>query len=287
MALILQGKPIADTISDQIRVMRAELDRRGVRVSVAAVQVGNDPATEVYVRNQKKQAENHGIEHRHHQLPDTATQADLLAYIQKLNRDPAVTGIIVLTPLPGPLDAWSAQVAVEPKKDIEGIHPANLGLLVYNQQRLAPCTALAAVKMIEATGVDPVGAETVIVGRSAIVGKPAALLLLEKKLSATVTICHTGTSKRGRLAGHVARADIVIAAMGVPGAIKGEWIKEGAIVIDVGVNQTEAGLAGDVEFEPAARRAGIITPVPGGVGTVTTRILMLNAVQAARWQLGE
>jgi len=286
MVQVLEGKRIAERISQDIRGGVTELGSRGVGVSVAAVQVGADPATQVYIRNQKKQADNHGIEHQHHQLPDGTRQEELIAYIRKLNADPKVTGIILLTPLPKPLDAWAAQMEIDPKKDIEGIHPVNLGLLVYDQQRLAPCTALAAIRMIEATGADTVGAETVIVGRSSIVGKPAALLLLGRKLSATVTICHTGTSKRGKLAEHVGRADIVIAAMGAPKAIKGEWIKPGAIVIDVGVNQTESGLVGDVEYDVAAQRAGIITPVPGGVGTVTTRSLMYNAVLAARWQQG-
>jgi len=284
-AEILKGKPIADQMSEEIRERMAEFDKRGIGVSIAAVQVGQDPASEFYIRNQKKQAEAHGIGHQLHQLEDGTTQEQLLAYIRKLNADPKVTGIILLTPLPKPLDAWTAQIAIDPKKDIEGIHPVNLGMLVYNQQRLAPCTALAAVKMIEASGVDTVGAETVIVGRSAIVGKPAALLLLDRKLSATVTICHTGTSKKGKLADHVASADVVIAAMGVAEAIKGEWIKPGAVVIDVGTNQTEKGMVGDVEFEPATERAGIITPVPGGVGTVTTRILMQNAIEAVKWQM--
>jgi methylenetetrahydrofolate dehydrogenase (NADP+) / methenyltetrahydrofolate cyclohydrolase len=286
MAQLLEGKPIAEEISREIRSGGLELSGKGVTVSIAAVQVGDDPAAGVYVRNQKKQAENHGLDHRHHLLPDQTSQTELVEYIRKLNMDPKVTGIILLTPLPKSLDAWAAQMAIDPRKDIEGIHPVNLGLLVYNQEKLAPCTALAAIRMIQAAGVDTVGAETVVVGRSSIVGKPAALLLLEKKLSATVTICHTGTDKRGKLAEHVARADIVIAAMGVPRAIKGEWIKPGALVIDVGVNQTQTGLVGDVEFEVARERAAMITPVPGGVGTVTTRILMLNAVRAAKWQHG-
>lgn len=286
MGQLLEGKPIAEEISKEIRTGVSELTGKGVKVSIAAVQVGEDAAAGVYARNQKKQAENHGIEHQHHRLGTQTTQGELLEYIRKLNMDPKVTGIILLTPLPKGLDAWAVQMAIDPKKDIEGIHPVNLGLLVYNQEKLAPCTALAAIRMIQAAGIDTVGAETVIVGRSSIVGKPAALLLLEKKLSATVTICHTGTSKRGKLAEHVGKADIVIAAMGVPRAIQGEWIKPGALVIDVGVNQTETGLVGDVEFETASRRAGIITPVPGGVGIVTTRILMLNAVLAAKWQHG-
>jgi methylenetetrahydrofolate dehydrogenase (NADP+)/methenyltetrahydrofolate cyclohydrolase len=286
MAEILKGKPIADRMSETIRSAMDDLNQRGIGVSIAAIQVGQDPAAEFYVRNQQKQAKDHNIDHRLHQLAADTTQSQLVEFIHKLNNDSSVTGIILLTPLPKPLDAWAAQIEIDPKKDVEGIHPVNLGMLVYNQQRLAPCTALAAIKMVEATGVDTVGAETVIVGRSAIVGKPAALLLLERKLSATVTICHTGTSKRGKLAEHVANADIVIAAMGVAGAIKGEWIKPGAIVIDVGTNQTETGIVGDVEFEPASQRASIITPVPGGVGTVTTRLLMQNAVDAVRWQKG-
>ena len=284
MARILEGKPIAEQISLEVRSGVEALSQRGIKVSIAAVQVGDDPATGVYIRNQKKQSDNHAIEHKHHLLSADTTQAGLIEFIRKLNADPAVTGIIVLTPMPKGLDAWAAQTAIDPKKDIEGIHPANLGLLVYNQEKLAPCTALAAIEMIRASGAETVGAETVIVGRSAIVGKPTALLLLERSLSATVTVCHTGTAKRGKLAEHVGRADIVIAAMGAPKAIRGEWIKPGAVVIDVGVNQTESGLVGDVDFAPAAERAGAITPVPGGVGTVTTRILMRNAVRAAQWQ---
>ncbi len=285
MAEILKGKPIADGISEQIQQRLAELQTKGVqRVSIAAVQVGEDPATEVYVRNQKKQAEKHGIDHQHHHLPPETTQEQLIAFIGKLNTDPSVTGIILQTPLPKHLNTWAAQCSIAFRKDIEGIHPENLGLLVYNRERLAPCTALAAVRMIQSIGVNTVGAETVIVGRSAIVGKPAALLLLERKLSATVTVCHTGTSKAGKLAEHVGRADILIAAMGSPQAVKGEWIKRGAVVIDVGVNQVGDQMVGDVEFEPAAERAAVITPVPGGVGTVTTRLLLYNAVEAAAWQ---
>jgi len=283
-AEILKGKPIAEAISESIRTSMAEFEKQGIGVSIAAVQVGEDPASEFYISNQQKQAKAHNIEHQLHRLPKETSQVELLSYIRRLNEDPKVTGIILLTPLPKPLDAWSAQRAILPKKDIEGIHPMNLGMLVYNQQRLAPCTALAAIKMIEATGYNMLGAETVIVGRSAIVGKPAALLLLDRKLSATVTICHTGTSKKGTLAEHISRADVVIAAMGLAEAIKGEWIKPGASVIDVGTNQTDKGMVGDVEFAPAADRAKIITPVPGGVGTVTTRILLQNAIEAVKWQ---
>ncbi len=284
MAEILKGKALADTISEEILADIDNLTGLGIVVTIAAIQVGDDPATEYYVRSQKKQAEKHNIKHQHHKLPDKTTQDELLQTIERLNSDPSVTGIILLTPLPKNIDTWAMQTAIDPKKDIEGIHPSNLGLLVYNQQRLSPCTALAAVKMLESTGIDTVGAETVIVGRSAIVGKPAALLLLERRLSATVTLCHTGTSRKGKLAGHVSGADVVIAAMGVPEAIRGEWIKPGAIVIDVGMNEVGDKLVGDVEFESASKRASIITPVLGGVGTVTTRILMQNVVYAANWQ---
>ena len=286
MAEILKGKPIADKISEQILQKVNFLKEKGVKIKIAAVQVGDDPATQYYVKNQKKQAENHNIEHQLFKLAPQTTQQQLIDVINELNASDSITGIILLTPLPKHLNAWQAQIAISPKKDIEGIHPSNLGMLVYNKQRIAPCTALAAVKMLQATNIDLTGAETVIVGRSAIVGKPAALLLLDKKLSATVTICHTGTSKKGKLEQHISNADIVIAAMGVPNAIKGHWIKPSAIVIDVGVNQVGDKLVGDVEFETAAERASIITPVPGGVGTVTTRLLMLNAVEAALWQHG-
>jgi len=286
MAEILKGKPIADEISEQIHRKLSLLQDKGIKVTIAAVQIGDDPATEYYVKSQRKQADRHNIEHRHFKLAPQATQSQLIDAINELNSSSSITGIILLTPLPEHIDTWATQTAIDPKKDIEGIHPSNLGLLVYNRHRLAPCTALAAVKMLQSCDVDLVGAETVIVGRSAIVGKPAGLLLLDRKLSATVTVCHTGTSKKGKLIEHISRADIVIAAMGRPEAIKGEWIKPGAIVIDVGVNQVGDKLVGDVEFESAAQRASIITPVPGGVGVVTTRLLMLNAVEAACWQNG-
>ncbi len=284
MAEILKGKPIADEISRQIQTKIDFLREKQITVKIAAVQIGDDPATQYYVKSQQKQAEKHNIEHQIFKLAPQTKQQQLIDVINELNASKSITGIILLTPLPKHIDTWQAQIAIDAKKDIEGIHPSNLGLLVYNKQRLAPCTALAAIKMLQACDIDLTGAETVIVGRSAIVGKPAALLLLDRKLSATVTVCHTGTSKKGKLKEHISNADIVIAAMGVPEAIKGEWIKPGAIVIDVGVNQVEDKLVGDVEFEKASERASIITPVPGGVGVVTTRLLMLNAVEAAYWQ---
>ena len=286
MADILKGKPIADKISEEIHKKINLLKEKGIKVKIAAIQIGDDAATQYYVKSQQKQAEKHEIEHQLFKLAPQTNQQQLIDVINEINTSDSVTGIILLTPLPEQINTWQARIAIDPKKDIEGIHPSNLGLIVYNKQRLAPCTALAAIKMLEACNIDLTGAETVIVGRSAIVGKPAALLLLDKKLSATVTICHTGTSKKGKLEEHIANADIVIAAMGVPEAIKGDWIKPGAIVIDVGVNQIDDKLVGDVEFDKAAQRASIITPVPGGVGTVTTRLLMLNAVESACWQHG-
>lgn len=283
-AQLLEGKPVAENISAQVQQDIDTLTSQGVSLLLVAVQVGEDPATEVYVRNQKKRCEKMGMSHRHDLLPADTSEQDLLVHIEKLNKDPEVTGIILQTPLPDHINAWQAQTAITPAKDVEGMSPGNQGLLVYNRERLAPCTAQAVVEIIRHAQIDIVGAPVTIVGRSAIVGKPAALLLLERSLSATVTICHTGTSKRGLLEQYVGNADILVAAMGVANAIKGSWIKPGAVVIDVGMNQTDDGLVGDVEFEPAAERAGMITPVPGGVGRVTTSLLMRNVVEAAKWQ---
>ncbi len=283
-AQILKGKPIADEISNQINEKISNLSQLGVKVKISAIQVGDDPATEFYLNSQKKQAEKHGIEHELFHLQTSTTQDELIKLITDLNNDNETTGIILLTPLPSHIDTWVVQKAIDPAKDIEGIHPSNIGLLVYDKAKLIPCTALAAVKMLEATGIDLTGLEVVIIGRSAIVGKPLALLLLSKSRSATVTVCHTGTYKKGQLQNHISRADVVIAAMGSPHAIKGQWIKQDSIVIDVGVNDLNGKIVGDVEFEEASRRASVITPVPGGVGTVTTRILMLNAVISAEIQ---
>lgn len=281
---LLKGRPVADMISKEVIARRKGLESKGRKVRIATIQVGQDPASTYYLHSQRRQAEKHGIEHTHIHLEESAGEDEIIAAVESANRDPSITGIMVLSPLPKGVDLLTVRKRIDPLKDIEGVHPLNLGLLLYDKAELAPATALAAVLMLEYANVDLLGKDVVIVGRSTTVGKPLALLLLYKTRSATVTLVHTGTARKGRLEEHIMRADIIIAAMGSPGAIKGKWIKEGAVVIDVGINQVGSKIVGDVEFEEAVERASIITPVPGGVGVVTTSVLMLNAVKAAELQ---
>ncbi|RKY04629.1 bifunctional 5,10-methylenetetrahydrofolate dehydrogenase/5,10-methenyltetrahydrofolate cyclohydrolase [Candidatus Poribacteria bacterium] len=283
-AKILEGKPIAQKIKEEVKAEVEKLKAEGVTPCLAAVQVGEDPASKSYIRSQRRSCKEVGIEYKLFTLPENTSKEELKEFIEKLNNDPSITGIILQMPLPKHIDAREAFCWIDEKKDVEGVTPANLGLIAFDMPRLAPPTALAAIRMIEETGEEVLGRETVVVGRSTIVGKPAALLLLQRKFSATVTVCHTGTSKRGKLEEHVRNAEILIAAAGQPHLIKGEWVKEGAIVVDVGMNYVEGKFVGDVEFETAKERASYITPVPGGVGPVTTAILLRNVVEAVKWQ---
>jgi methylenetetrahydrofolate dehydrogenase (NADP+)/methenyltetrahydrofolate cyclohydrolase len=246
------------------------------------VQVGEDPASKVYHGAQKKKAEFAGIRSELLELPASISQGELVKVITGLNRDPAIHGIIVHLPLPGHLDSRLIQWSIDGLKDVEGVTPYNTGRLFLGMPGLAPCTALSAVRLIMATGEPLRGKEVTIVGRSDIVGKPAAMMLL--KQDCTVTICHSGTTERGLLAEHVSRAEILVASVGKPNVIKGEWIKPGATVIDVGINSMDGKIVGDVEFEEARQKARYITPVPGGVGAVTVAFLMQNLVVAAEWQ---
>ncbi len=285
-ATLLMGKPIADKIIEEIKKDISEIkDKYGIVPTLASVLVGDDPASKSYSGRQMKNAVAVGIEYQLHELPGDISQEKLLDFINELNNDSKVNGIIVQMPLPKTIDEHLIQNAISVKKDVEGITPANLGLILYERPRLCPCTALSAVKIIESTGVNVFGKDLTIVGRSAIVGKPAALLMLQRKYSSTVTVCHTGTAKAGNLEKHVSNADILIAAAGSPELIKGEWIKEGAIVIDVGFNWVDGKTVGDVEFETAKERAGYITPVPGGVGPLTVAILLQNTISATKWQI--
>ncbi len=212
------------------------------------------------------------------------TQDQLLKHIANLNVDPNVTGIILQMPVPSQIDARVCQWSIAYEKDVEGMTPTNMGLVTFGKPRLVPCTALGAFELAKSTGVDLYGKEVVVVGHSEIVGKPAALLFLNA--FSTVTICHIATGQRGMSEYHVSEAEILLVAVGVPHLVKGSWIKEGAIVIDIGINATKDGkIVGDVETEIAAEKAAWITPVPGGAGTATTAILMKNTVEAAKWQL--
>jgi methylenetetrahydrofolate dehydrogenase (NADP+)/methenyltetrahydrofolate cyclohydrolase len=273
LARLLEGRPIAEQIKTGLK---GRIQSSGKHLKLASVQAGRSPAAEVYVKSLKKVAEGLGIEFALHALDAAASQQELVDLIKGLNADSSVNGIIVQMPLPQNIDhkAISSHLAWE--KDVEGMHPANLGRLVCDQARIAPCTAQAAMELLAATGVDCAGKEAVVVGHSEIVGKPVCLMLLDKL--ATVTVCHIGTSRAGKLEEHVRKAEILIVAAGKAGLIKGEWIKEGAIVIDAGINRVGDKIVGDVEFEAAEKRAGWITPVPGGVGPLTVTMLMRNLV---------
>jgi methylenetetrahydrofolate dehydrogenase (NADP+)/methenyltetrahydrofolate cyclohydrolase len=243
---------------------------------------GENSGAASYVKSQSKAAESLGIEYRLQSLPQDTSEDALIDFIRKLNSDRSVNGIIIQMPLPAGIDYKKISSYISPEKDIEGMHPQNIGKLLFGKARLIPCTAASAMELINSSGMDLYGKEAVIVGHSEIVGKPLALLLLDK--FATVTVCHIGTSKAGKLEEHVRRAEILVVEAGKAGLVKGDWIKEGAVVIDVGINRIGDKIVGDVEFEGAEKRAGFITPVPGGVGPLTVTMLMRNLVGAARAQ---
>lgn len=278
MEKILDGKLIAGQLRETIAADVRELKGRGVTPGLAVVLVGEDPASRVYVSMKEKACEQAGIFSDEHKLPAETSEAQLLALIDELNRDPRIDGILVQLPLPKHIDESKVLEAISPHKDVDGFHPYNVGRLVTGKPLFQPCTPYGVMKMLEVAGVDLSGKEVVVVGRSNIVGKPVALMCLAKH--ATVTLCHSRTRD---LAEKVGRADVVIAAVGVPEMIKGAWIKPGAVVIDVGVNRVgEKKLVGDVEFEAARDRASLITPVPGGVGPMTITMLLYNTVEGAK-----
>lgn len=278
MANIIDGKGIALKLREELKTEVDKLTAEGTVPGLAVVLVGEDPASKVYVRNKGIACEKAGIKSLQHLLDADTSEDTLLQLIDKLNADPDVHGILVQLPLPGHINEHRVLEAISPDKDVDGFHPFNVGRLVTGRPTFEPCTPRGMMKLIETTGMDLSGKEAVVVGRSNIVGKPIALMLLAKH--ATVTICHSRTKDLGA---KVAAADVVIAAVGIPEMIKGEWIKEGAVVIDVGINRVEGkGLVGDVDYEGASKRAGHITPVPGGVGPMTIAMLLVNTVDSAR-----
>jgi methylenetetrahydrofolate dehydrogenase (NADP+)/methenyltetrahydrofolate cyclohydrolase len=285
-ATLLRGKPIADGMMEELKKELEILkEKHDIVPSLASVLVEGDPASKSYAGRQQKSAANAGIDYQLHELPADISEQKLIDFIEELNRDDSVNGIILQMPLPEGIDGYRVQSTIAMKKDVEGITPANLGMIIYDRPRLCPCTALGAIKMVEASGVEIYGKDLTVVGRSAIVGRPAALLMLQRKYSATTTVCHTGTAKSGNLPRHVGNADILIVAAGSPELVKGEWVKEGSVVVDVGFNWVDGKTIGDVEFEVAKERAAYITPVPGGVGPLTVVILLQNTVEATKWQL--
>ena len=278
MDKIIDGKAIAAEIREEIAADVVALEKQGVTPGLAVVLVGDDPASRVYVTMKERACEKAGIFSDEHKLPAETTEAQLLALIEDLNNDPRIDGILVQLPLPDHIDESKVLESISPTKDADGFHPYNVGRLVTGNPLYQPCTPFGVMKMLEYTGVDLTGKEVVVVGRSNIVGKPVALMCLAQH--ATVTLCHSRTRD---LPAKVAQADVVIAAVGRPEMIKGAWIKEGAVVIDVGVNRVgEKKLVGDVEFEAAKQRASAITPVPGGVGPMTITMLLYNTVEGAK-----
>lgn len=283
-ARVLDGRVLAAKLNEQIRADVASRSRAaGRRPFLLSVQIGMQSASDLFARSQQRAAEALGIGYRREQLPVEMTQEELLRRIAAWNADETITGITIQFPLPPQLDPQQISAALDPRKDVEGIHPQHLGQSVFGWSRIGTCTSLAVMALIDSTGVNLYGKEAVIVGHSELIGKPVSLLLLDR--FCTTTICHVATDQRGRLAEHVGRAEVLVVAVGRAGLIKGSWIRRDAIVIDVGINLVNGKVVGDVEFEPAAQAASYITPVPGGVGPVVVATLMRNTVEAWTLQL--
>lgn len=284
-ASILYGKPLVDKVLNEVAEGVKALNEKNISPLLMTVEVGDDPASKVYHQSQRRTAELVGINYESVQLSGATSQQRLMNILRGLNRDPYIHGMILHVPLPAHIDARVVQWGMESKKDVEGVTPHNLGRLFLGVPGLIPCTAQAIVAMIKSTGVDLRGKEVTVVGQSDIVGKPTAIMLLKEE--ATVTVCHYATTERGHLEKHIRGAEILVVAAGQPELIKGDWIREGAIVIDAGINAIEDKIVGDVEFDGALEKASFITPVPGGVGALTVAYLMKNTIDAVRWQIEE
>jgi len=283
-AVILDGKILAAKIKEQLKSeVKILKEKTGCVPCLVNVMIGDDSGSCAYANSQKRVAEQIGIEYQLKSLPHDIPQEKFISTIESLNADKDINGIMIHKPVPKHIDYHAVTNYVGIHKDLEGINVANIGKMLLGETDLIPCTPAAVMAHIQSTRVSLEGKEVVIVGHSDIVGKPLSLLLVREL--ATVTICHIGTSQAGKLVDHVSRADILIVAVGKAGLIKGDWIKPGAIVIDVGINKTGATIQGDVEFESAKARAAFITPVPGGVGPVTVTMLMKNGIEAFKLQL--
>lgn len=286
MATIIDGKAISLAIREEVKKEVAKLKKEtGVQAGLAVILVGDDPGSQVYVRNKKIACEGCGILSLEYKLPAETTQEELIALVKKLNKNPKVHGILCQLPIPKGLDENEVLITIDPAKDVDGFHPANVGKFITLKKYsdiesmglFLPCTPYGVMELLDRAGVNLDGADAVVIGRSNLVGKPVAMLLMSK--NATVTICHSRTKDLEKVC---KKADVLIAAIGVPNFVKGDWVKKGAAVIDVGINRTESGLAGDVDFKAAEKKAAFITPVPGGVGPMTIAMLMKNTLMAAR-----
>ncbi|MBO5454614.1 MAG: bifunctional methylenetetrahydrofolate dehydrogenase/methenyltetrahydrofolate cyclohydrolase FolD [Clostridia bacterium] len=277
MAQIIDGKKVSARIKQEIRTKTEELAKNGVKVGLAVVLVGNDPASQVYVNNKEKACEECGFYSEKYLLDENVSMKELLDLVEVLNNRDEISGILVQLPLPKHLDEKEVINAINPKKDVDAFHPVNVGKIMIGDYDFLPCTPAGVMELIKESGIDPEGKECVVIGRSNIVGKPQAMLLLHK--NATVTICHSRTKDLKEV---TKRADILVAAVGKAKFVTADMVKEGAVVIDVGMNRDENGkLCGDVDFDNVSKIAGAITPVPGGVGPMTIAMLMQNTLKAA------
>lgn len=278
MYQIIDGKKISQEIKDELREKMAELRQKGGSRCLAVIQVGDDPASSVYVNNKKKACEYIGIDSESYHLPEETTEKELLELIDELNRKPEVNGILVQLPLPKQIDENKILLAISPEKDVDGFHPVNVGNLSIGRPGFVSCTPAGVIQLLKRSGIEIEGKECVVLGRSNIVGKPMAMLLLRE--NGTVTVCHSRTKDLKEI---TRRADILVAAIGKPKFIDADYVKEGAVVIDVGIHRNENGkLCGDVDFESVAPHCAAITPVPGGVGPMTIAMLMHNCVEGIR-----
>lgn len=280
-ATIIDGRAAAARVRTEVGREVAELvEQDGHRPGLATILVGDDPASEIYIQNKRRVSVEVGIADFHRHLESDASQREVASLIEECNQDPEVSGILLQLPVPVGLDGPALTASISPEKDVDGLTPISAGRLAQGTPGLRPCTPLGILWLLDDHGVELEGAEAVVVGRSDLVGRPVAAMLSQR--NATVTICHSRTR---RLAEVCSRADVLVAAIGRPRLIGPDYVKEGAVVIDVGISRTEQGLAGDVDFEPVAERARLITPVPGGVGPMTPAMLLRNTVLAARLQL--
>ncbi len=282
MAAVIDGKAISAKVKSEVRQETEALKAKGISIGLAVVIVGDNPASRVYVNNKKKACAEVGFESFEYALPEETTQEELLALVDKLNKDDTVNGILVQLPLPKQIDEKAVINAILPEKDVDAFHPVNVGKIMIGDFAFLPCTPAGVMELIASTGVEISGKECVVIGRSNIVGKPMAMLLLHK--NGTVTICH---SKTKNLAEVCSRADILVAAVGRANFVTPDMVKEGAVVIDVGMNRLENGkLCGDVDYAACFEKAGYITPVPGGVGPMTIAMLMKNTLTSAKIKNG-
>lgn len=284
-AMLIKGSEISKQIKEELKVEIAKLkDNNSIIPGLATVLVGENEASKVYVGAKEKTCKELGIYSERKDLPADTKEEDLLILIEKLNNDPKIHGILVQLPLPKHINETKVLYTINPSKDVDGFHPVNIGKMMLGEPCFLPCTPHGIMELLKRSGTNTNGAEVVVVGRSNIVGKPIANMLLQKNWgNATVTICHTGTKD---IASHTRRADILVVAVGKPKAITADMVKEGVVVIDVGVNRLETGLCGDVDFDPVKEKAKAITPVPGGVGPMTIVMLMKNTVQSAKMHGG-